>query len=615
MKQGLEALFLQLVQKRSVVSSAGETEIIDFIEEYLQGWDYFRRNPANLVRVMSKNDPLGRSSLLVCVSGQEASETVVLLGHTDTVEVDDYGLLQDLATSPSELMEALKDGARDLSPQGKEDLDEDAYYWGRGTLDMKAGVANELHLLKKLSENRDKFKGHVVALFVCDEEGNSAGMIAAIGALQKWRDSNDAEILGVINTDYHTAQYPGDKYYYLFRGTVGKIMPAFYVRTIETHAGDPFAGLDANMVLADLAREINLNPKYSDGEGDEISVPPITLKMTDLKDVYSVKTNHEAWTLISVPLFGQSPADVMNKMESAARGSAAETVDRFYRYQETYNEKAGIPAGNAFPEFEIITLARLVERSAEVLQLEPAALLDKYLGPSSDISKISDTREQTLQLMRQLELLLPDRRPRIVIGFAPPFYPAISYAQYETSFYDRVDQGLRAATEALAKTELPAESGVAEKSVKVVAETDARATLTNQSSEGDTPAKNLDHFQSDKTDSCEADIGTDVSEDEYRLEGDKVLKVKTFYPYISDLSYLALPYSDDELEILQDNMPTLGRNYNVPLETMRDLNCPVINLGAYGYDAHKWTERVERDYSFVVLPRLLEGIVKELLGN
>ncbi|NLB10572.1 MAG: M20/M25/M40 family metallo-hydrolase, partial [Clostridiaceae bacterium] len=283
MKQDLEALFLQLVQTRSVVSSAGEIEIIDFIEEYIRGWDYFLEHPGDLVRVPTENDPLGRSSLLVSVSGQKGPETVVLLGHTDTVEVDDYGPLQDLATKPFELMEALRGGARELSAKIKNDLDEDAYFWGRGTLDMKAGVANELYLLRALSLNRDKFKGHVVALFVCDEEANSAGMITAIEALRRWRDENKAKILGVINTDYHTAQYPGDEYYYLFRGTVGKIMPAFYVRTIETHAGDPFAGLDANMVLAELVREINLNPIYSDMAGDEISVPPITLKMTDLK--------------------------------------------------------------------------------------------------------------------------------------------------------------------------------------------------------------------------------------------------------------------------------------------------------------------------------------------
>ena len=78
------------------------------------------------------------------------------------------------------------------------------------------------------------------------------------------------------------------------------------------------------------------------------------------------------------------------------------------------------------------------------------------------------------------------------------------------------------------------------------------------------------------------------------LDNGKELKVKTYYPYISDLSYLALPYTDDELQILWDNMPTLGRSYHVPLQTMKELDLSVINLGGYGFDAHKWTERLER---------------------
>ena len=101
----------------------------------------------------------------------------------------------------------------------------------------------------------------------------------------------------------------------------------------------------------------------------------------------------------------------------------------------------------------------------------------------------------------------------------------------------------------------------------------------------------------------------------YLLDNGKELKVKTYYPYISDLSYLALPYTAYELQVMQDNMPTLGRSYQVPLQTMKALDLPVINLGGYGFDAHKWTERVERDYSLRILPKLLESIVMEILGK
>lgn len=551
----LEELLIQLVQVRSVVSSDGEHDIIDFIEEYVRGWEYFRARPEQIVRIPSAGDPLGRSSLLVCVSGRESDKTVVMLGHTDTVEVDDYGPLADVATTPDRLEEALRSGKRDLYAQARADLESGKYLWGRGALDMKAGVANELMLLKKLAENPDSFKGHAIALFVCDEEGNSAGMIAAIDVLKQWRDDKGLDLCGVINTDYHTSQYPGDEAYYLFLGTVGKIMPVFYVRTLETHAGDPFAGLDANLVMAELINEINLNPKYSDYAGSEISVPPITLKVEDLKEVYSVKTNHEAWTLISVPLFAQTPVDVMRKMLDAAGIAAENALAKYTRYQREYIKQAGIPTEIVHPAFEIITLSELLDKAVAHVGEEREALIERYLGPVRDTA---DTREQTLYLIRQLERLLPDRRPRIVVGFAPPFYPAVSCAGSDDVFYQQVDRGLRAALK--------------------------------------------------QADPCE-NAGA------YRFDNGKELKIKTYYPYISDLSYLALPYTDDALQLMRDNMPTLGRSYHVPLHTMKALNLPVINLGAYGFDAHKWTERVEREYSLRILPKLLESIVMEMLGS
>lgn len=548
----LEELLLQLVEVRSVVSSSGEHDIIDFIENYLREWDYFRTHPDQILRVPSEGDPLGRTSLLVSVSGRESKDAVILLGHTDTVEVDDYGPLAEFATSPARLKEALKSGKRDLYPQAQDHLADDNYLWGRGALDMKAGVANEIMLLKQLAENPDSFQGHVIALFVCDEEGNSAGMISAIEALKQWRDENNLEILGAINTDYHTAQYPGDEAYYLYRGTVGKIMPLFYIRTLETHAGDPFAGLDANLVLAELLNEVNLNPKYSDFSGDEISVPPISLKVEDLKEVYSVKTNHEAWTLISVPLFEQTPVDVMQKMLNAANIAVKNSLARYYHYQREYIKQAGIPTETVHPEFEIISLDQLLDKAAAHLDLESKRLIDDYLNP---ILASADTREQTLHLIRELERLLPDRRPRIVVGYAPPFYPAISCLDAEDPFYLAVDRGLR------------------------------RALKPDEDYKGN-----------------------------YILDNGKELKIKTYYPYISDLSYLGLPYSDRDLAVMKANMPTLDRSYQLPLETMKDLDLSVINLGAYGFDAHKWTERLECDYSLRILPELLESIVMEILA-
>ncbi len=44
-------------------------------------------------------------------------------------------------------------------------------------------------------------------------------------------------------------------------------------------------------------------------------------------------------------------------------------------------------------------------------------------------------------------------------------------------------------------------------------------------------------------------------------------------------------------------MPGFGTKYSLPLEEMQKLNLPVVNIGPFGKDAHKFTERLEKDYS------------------
>ena len=90
---------------------------------------------------------------------------------------------------------------------------------------------------------------------------------------------------------------------------------------------------------------------------------------------------------------------------------------------------------------------------------------------------------------------------------------------------------------------------------------------------------------------------------------------KKFYPYISDLSYVAAPKEESVIEALMDNMPGYGIKYNLPLKEMQELNLPVVNIGPFGKDAHKFTERVEKDYSFNIAPKIVYNTIKNLLAK
>jgi arginine utilization protein RocB len=47
---------------------------------------------------------------------------------------------------------------------------------------------------------------------------------------------------------------------------------------------------------------------------------------------------------------------------------------------------------------------------------------------------------------------------------------------------------------------------------------------------------------------------------------------------------------------------------------MQQLNLPTANIGPFGKDAHKFTERLHRDYSFNVFPQILYDTIKNLLN-
>ncbi|MDR2869119.1 MAG: M20/M25/M40 family metallo-hydrolase [Deferribacteraceae bacterium] len=82
---------------------------------------------------------------------------------------------------------------------------------------------------------------------------------------------------------------------------------------------------------------------------------------------------------------------------------------------------------------------------------------------------------------------------------------------------------------------------------------------------------------------------------------------------ISDMSELGYQGSAEDLQLLTDNFIGWGVEHNYPFAEMQKLNVPVVNLGPIGKDAHKMTERLDRDFYVNTLPDLLRKLVKELI--
>lgn len=86
-----------------------------------------------------------------------------------------------------------------------------------------------------------------------------------------------------------------------------------------------------------------------------------------------------------------------------------------------------------------------------------------------------------------------------------------------------------------------------------------------------------------------------------------------FFTGISDLSYSSLSAPAAIRTALERSMPLFGLGYDLPLEDIHALSMPSVNIGPWGKDFHKLTERVLLEDLKVRTPRLIHRAVSYML--
>lgn len=87
-----------------------------------------------------------------------------------------------------------------------------------------------------------------------------------------------------------------------------------------------------------------------------------------------------------------------------------------------------------------------------------------------------------------------------------------------------------------------------------------------------------------------------------------------FYTGISDLSYTSINNPTSIYETLKGNMPLFEALYNIPIEEIGEISMPCLNIGPWGKDLHKLTERVLKEDLFYRSPELLNYAISVLLN-
>lgn len=506
----------------------------------------------------------GRKNVVCLLKSENPNNTggtIILLSHFDTVGVDDFARLGDsnIACQPDELAKIMratleqKDSLTESEESALTALQSGEWMFGRGSVDMKSGVAINIVLMREFARTQengkrliDELAGNLLFLSCPDEETESAGTLSAVPELLKLREKESLNYLGAINTDYTASRDADEDRRYVYSGTVGKLLPSFYILGVRTHVGEIFRGVDASHIAAELVSRINLNPDWIDSWRDEQTVevapPPVALQMRDLKPSYNVETAGEAFVYVNWLTLTLTPEDAMNKMEETAHAALEAVRARrgdSFRHFESLGGQAQTPPAWTPSVLDYESLFELAKRQWENKKRE--STFSDWLQTKADEFKsvAEDGRQLSRMIVAELTKIAQVNGPAIVAFFSPPYYPSVMPQE---------NQITRAVNAALAK------------------------------------------------------------------QVDDPIQKRGFYPYISDLSYLQLD-SGVEIESLAKNMPLFGLKNSAgesvssldekKLEGIRALNCAVVNIGPFGGDAHGLFERVYMPYSFEVVPELI----------
>lgn len=543
MNKKIERLTLELTRIRSVVGTKEENNVAKKVYETFLEMDYFKKNPEYVRYQNVVDDPLERKNVIAMVKGEKgnSNKTVILIGHIDTVGISDYGDLKEYATKPLELEEKFKE--RPLPEDVVKDLESGEYLFGRGIFDMKCGVATLITIIEEISNDVKNFEGNIVFAAVCDEEGNSSGMLSAVSEFNRLKEKENLEYLAVLDADYSAPRYEEDNTRYIYVGTVGKLMPTFYIVGAETHGGDPFKGLDPNLISSAITNEMNYNTEYCDEAEGEVTVPPITLRQKDLKSEYSVQTARTSYLYLNYSTHISTPDEVLDKVIQGTHKAFQNVIDYLNKEYRKYCKLNNFPYKKLPWKSRVLSFKELYNNVKEERGEEVDKLI-KELSEKLLKDPNVDDRDFALKIVEEVHKIWSDKDPVVIVFFTPPYYPHI-YVEGKSKLEDKL--------------------------LNVIEET-------------------VENFESNYN-----------------------IKVKKFYPYISDLSYATAPKHEEAIESLKSNMPGFGIKYKLPIKDLQDLDLPVVNIGPFGKDAHKFTERLEKDYSFNIAPKLIYNTIINLL--
>lgn len=634
--------FIQLLHVPGISGTRSEVLTAEKVLSLLEEMPYFQSHPAQLWRIPVPDDPLGRFDVAAYLElNPRAKKCVILSGHMDVVGVEEYGHLAELAFDPEALRERIAE--LPLSDEARRDLESGAWIFGRGTADMKLGLALGLELLRHFSEpgsgkiqsdlqesaqsdflgllqndlqksthsdlqgplhsgdpgdektsdqpmvhpdiqnrtqadlgtdsyQKDKlrppsdlsadvlctlsnnFQANILFLAVASEETNSEGMRAALPFLRQFFEEKQLQPSAFLLSEcfeYREEDPDRETARYIHVGASGKVMPAFFFVGAPAHVKEPFLSLDPNLLAVEVYQRLQLNPAFSQSRDGELTPPPVCLKMQDLKELYSVSTPLFAASYFNLVTVDLDTEALLQELLQLARESFVSALKQLQERAEAYAGRFGVKVACSRMVPLVKSWDEAYAEAEKTYQLRHPQAANKL-----DLylrQKVRGWKEEGLEI-QAMGLRLMREIAELQAESLPMILVGFLPPYYPDIRPDLNDPALAELLAAVRKT-------------------------------------------------------MDFARQNFAAD----LRLKKYYMGISDMCYTGLSQSRDVQPLLH-NLVGEGLIYDFPAADLKKINVPAIDLGGFGKDFHKASERLEKHYSLDILPELYVHLLEQLLS-
>ncbi|QEV93299.1 M20/M25/M40 family metallo-hydrolase [Bacillus velezensis] len=425
-EEKIEAITKSLVALNSINGTLGEGKKADYIKDMIKSFPYFQENPSHVWEQAIPEDPYGRKNIFAFIEGNgESLNTVIYHAHLDTVGIEDFGPLKDIAFDSDRLAEYFSNYEFDRDVQ--RDARSGEWMFGRGSVDMQSGIAVHLANLLHFSERRDQLPGHILFMANPDEESQHSGILTSISELKRMKQEKQLRYLAAINNDFITPLYEGDTTRYIYTGAAGKLLPCFAIYGREVHVGDTLSGIDPNLIASEITRRIHNNIHMAENIEGELVLPPTCLYQRDNKEAYNVQTAVSSYVYFNYFIYEKTAKEVMDQLTAVTDEACKETERKLSDYYDEYCERTSLPKKEMSWNVQVYSLEDYLKRLRS-RGIDPAQCIEQAFKTYEHL----ELRMRCFKAVEELQKLDPEQGAKVIIFYAPPYLPH-NYLKEESS--------------------------------------------------------------------------------------------------------------------------------------------------------------------------------------